>query len=312
MFQNPNLKNERKKEVDEKKEFLKRTEIRTMAKDVTELRKIETEKEKQRIMGLLPKETKKEKIEPVFAPMEKQTLMPKPLSKKSFLSKKILPRAIFVLIILFILGFVFWLIGAKTAPSKEPFAPEIIPATEEEIEVEKEIEEEIIEEPETPTVPLITERILDWGFHIPSLPRTIDTIIVHSIYNDIGGDVHSLEQVIQEYKMYRVTAHYLIARDGVIYRTASDNAIAYHAGISKMPVPDNRINVNDFSIGIEIINTKTESPTEDQYQSLIQLVKYLQEEYNIPSANILGHKDIAPERKTDPWNFDWEYFQSLI
>ena len=67
-----------------------------------------------------------------------------------------------------------------------------------------------------------------------------------------------------------------------------------------------------FSIGIEIVNTKTESPAGAQYLALTQLVRYLQQEYDIPLENILGHKDVAPDRKTDPWHFDWEYFKSLL
>ncbi len=316
-------------EKEQKKEFLKRVEIRTMQKDITKLRKIETEKEKERIMGLQPKKVKwqpketpkkiKEKIKKHKKDLT-ETLIPKPLPKKLFPLKKILPRVIFVLIILCVSGFVFWLITIKNAPDKELITPEIIPLIEEETEeevilpkeeiIEEEEEEEEPEMPKTPTVPLINERILDWGSHIPATPRTIDTIIVHSVYNALGGDVHSLEKVIEEFKIYGVAAHYLITRDGVLYRTALDEAIAYHAGDSEMP--DGRRDVNNFSIGIELVNTKTESPTESQYQSLTQLVKHLQEQYNIPSENIIGHKDIAPERKTDPWNFDWEYFRSLI
>lgn len=77
-------------------------------------------------------------------------------------------------------------------------------------------------------------------------------------------------------------------------------------------MPDGRTNINDFSIGIELINTKTGSPNEIQYQSLVQLVKYLQQKYIVPLINILGHNQIAPERKTDPWNFDWQKFNEML
>jgi hypothetical protein len=158
--------------------------------------------------------------------------------------------------------------------------------------------------------PEINQMILDFGYSIPDAPRTIDTIIVHSIYNALGGDIYSLNGVLEEYEMYQVAAHYLIDRDGTIYQTAPNEAVAYHAGQSQMP--DGRTGVNDFSIGIEIINSEEDNPTEFQYQSLASLANYLKRSYLVPNENILGHNDIAPERKTDPWNFDWQYFNLML
>ena len=74
-------------------------------------------------------------------------------------------------------------------------------------------------------------------------------------------------------------------------------------------MPDGRISVNGFSLGIELVNLKTNTPTEEQYQSLADLVKFLKGKYEI--KHILGHDQIAPERKTDPWNFDWEKFNNI-
>jgi N-acetyl-anhydromuramyl-L-alanine amidase AmpD len=81
-----------------------------------------------------------------------------------------------------------------------------------------------------------------------------------------------------------------------------DKNIAWHAGVSE--TPDGRKNVNDFSIGIEVINSKTEGPSEAQYKNLKKLISYIKDSYNI--KYILGHSDIAPERKDDPWKFDWK------
>jgi len=163
----------------------------------------------------------------------------------------------------------------------------------------------------SPSTISIIDRVVTWGFYIPKTPRLIDTIILHSAYNAIGGDVHDVEKVIQEFKMYKVTSHYLIARDGTIYRLAPDKAIAYHAGKGIMTDGSRRNIINNFSIGIELVYAKEEEPTEIQYQSLAQLVKYLRQQYTIPFENVLGYKDINPE-KEGPWNFDWDYFQSLI
>ncbi|MFA5767838.1 MAG: N-acetylmuramoyl-L-alanine amidase, partial [Candidatus Paceibacterota bacterium] len=178
----------------------------------------------------------------------------------------------------------------------------------EQLEEENSEEESLPQEEENN--PEINQMMLDFGYSIPDTPRTIDTIIVHSIYNALGGDIYSLNGVLDEYEMYQVAAHYLINRDGTIYQTAPEEAVAYHAGQSQMP--DGRIGVNNFSIGIELINSEEDNPTEFQYQSLASLVNYLRKSYLVPDENILGHNDIAPERKTDPWNFDWEYFKSIL
>jgi hypothetical protein len=103
----------------------------------------------------------------------------------------------------------------------------------------------------------ITARILRFGFRTPAAPRTIDTIVLHSSYNALGGDQYSVDKTIGEYEQYGVGAHYLIDRSGNILRLVEEGNIAYHAGTSKMP--DGRKNVNDFSIGIELIATEDSS-----------------------------------------------------
>ncbi len=146
----------------------------------------------------------------------------------------------------------------------------------------------------------IQDKLVDFGFK-PASGRIIDTIVIHSTYNAMGGDPYSVDGVIAEYKSYGVSPHYLIDRDGNIYRLVEDKNIAYHAGISR--VPDGRTNVNDFSLGIELIEKDTDHPTDAQYASLNALLAQLKGEYKI--KYVLGHDQIAPGRKTDPWNFDW-------
>jgi hypothetical protein len=158
------------------------------------------------------------------------------------------------------------------------------------------------------TSPKIVDALVNWGYEIPSAPRSIDTIIIHSSYDALGTDPYSVAGVINEYKMYGVSPHYLIDRNGTIFRLVKEENIAYHAGGGKMP--DGRTNINSFSIGIELINTQTVGPNEAQYASLVQLVKFLKSKYQI--KYILGHHDIAPDRKTDPWNFDWQKFDAML
>jgi hypothetical protein len=147
----------------------------------------------------------------------------------------------------------------------------------------------------------IKDKLADWGYK-KSSNRKIDTIIIHSSYNSLGGDEHSLDKILNIYKNYDVAPHYLISREGKVYRLVEDKNIAYHAGVSK--VPDGRTGVNDFSIGVEVINTKSESPNNGQYSALKDLTDYLKNKYKI--KYIFGHSDIASGRKDDPWNFNWE------
>ncbi len=150
----------------------------------------------------------------------------------------------------------------------------------------------------------IVQRVVSWGFQ-KSAERKIDTIILHSSYDALGNDPFSVSGVIAEYKQAQVSPHYLIARDGTIYQLVSDQNIAWHAGVAKMP--DGRTDVNSFSIGVEIINTQTGKFTSAQYDSVNRLIGDLKNKY--PIKNILGHSDIAPGRKTDPWGIEWKKVQ---
>jgi hypothetical protein len=148
----------------------------------------------------------------------------------------------------------------------------------------------------------IENRLMSGGFAVPKKPRTIDAIVLHSSYDLAGSDPYSVSGIVKEYEDYGVSAHYLIGRTGTIYRLVEDKNIAYHAGVSKMP--DGRSNANDFSIGIEIMNTEKAQFTKAQYDAVNDLIASLKEKY--PIKSVVGHGDIAPGRKTDPWNFDWK------
>jgi len=165
-------------------------------------------------------------------------------------------------------------------------------------------------EPEPEAELQITKNILSWGFRIPSTTRSINTIVIHSSYDALGQDPYDTDGVIEEYRRYKVAPHYLIARNSTIYYLAPERAIAYHAGVSTMP--DGRKNANDFSIGIELIYTKSDTPNDAQYESLILLIKSLREKYNIPLANIVAHDEISPSRENDPANFDWEKLKQAL
>lgn len=99
----------------------------------------------------------------------------------------------------------------------------------------------------------------------------------------------------------RVSAHFLIRRDGAVLQFVSCNARAWHAGVSSW---QGRERCNDFSIGIELEGCD-ELPFEAiQYERLVELLGELRVQY--PIRAVLGHSDIAPGRKTDPGPcFEW-------
>ena len=154
----------------------------------------------------------------------------------------------------------------------------------------------------------IEDRLVGWGYRDEEFGRNIEAIIIHSSYNALSDDSFNIDGILREYRSIGVSPHYIIQRDGTIYRLVADRGIAFHAGRSRLP--DGKADVNAVSIGIEIINTKSDSPTDAQYISLVKLVKCLENKY--PIKYVLGHVDIAPGRKTDPWNFDWEKFNLLM
>jgi N-acetylmuramoyl-L-alanine amidase len=107
-----------------------------------------------------------------------------------------------------------------------------------------------------------------------------------------------------------VSSHYFIKNNGDIVTLVPDLYIAWHAGKSLWR---NYKSLNNNSIGIEINNPghqhKYKKFSNKQISSLLRLSKFLIKKYKINSKNILGHSDIAPDRKKDPGEkFPWEYF----
>jgi N-acetyl-anhydromuramyl-L-alanine amidase AmpD len=138
-------------------------------------------------------------------------------------------------------------------------------------------------------------------------PREISTLVIHSMYNPEVADSFSSAACLSLLKRYNVSAHFIIERQGQIIQLLPLSAISYHAGKSQMP--DGRTGINQFSVGIELINSKYTEPTEMQYQSLFRLTERLSKRH--PIRSILRHSDIAPGRKTDPWNFDWQRYAQI-
>ncbi|KZY70134.1 N-acetyl-anhydromuranmyl-L-alanine amidase [Oleiphilus sp. HI0071] len=109
----------------------------------------------------------------------------------------------------------------------------------------------------------------------------------------------------------QVSAHFLIAREGKITQFVSCLDRAWHAGASNFC---GRENCNDYSIGIELEGQDFEAYTSAQYDALKELAGAIIKAYpKINTDSIVGHCDIAPERKTDPGpSFDWDRFKASI
>ena len=106
----------------------------------------------------------------------------------------------------------------------------------------------------------------------------------------------------------RVSAHYLIKQNGEIITLVPDLYTAWHAGKSVWKIYSS---LNKVSIGIEIVNPghdiNYKKFSKIQLRTLIRLSKFLIKKYKINSKNVLGHSDIAPERKKDPGEkFPWK------
>jgi N-acetylmuramoyl-L-alanine amidase len=107
----------------------------------------------------------------------------------------------------------------------------------------------------------------------------------------------------------KVSSHYLIKNNGEILTLVPDLYVAWHAGVSSWK---NYKSINKYSIGIEISNPGHEYSykkfSKKQIKSIIKLSIYLKKKYKIKSNFILGHSDIAPDRKKDPGEkFPWKY-----
>jgi N-acetyl-anhydromuramyl-L-alanine amidase AmpD len=193
------------------------------------------------------------------------------------------------------------------------------------------------EKTEKPHVSEQTKKIQTTDHLLPfhnSRPRKeqVTHIVIHYISDTSSNpkQPYSLEKIRSLYVDYGVSAHYMIGRDGEIYRLVSEHRVAYHAGKGYLHgFPKYKDNLNEYSIGIELmaIGTKEEMEpllqkgtyssinpshigyTDTQYDSLNQLLNHLYQKYPTIIRNrwhVVGHDQYAPGRKTDPGNlFDW-------
>ncbi len=122
--------------------------------------------------------------------------------------------------------------------------------------------------------------------------------IIQLFTNCLDPEAHPYFREIRD---LRVSAHFLVRRDGELIQFVPCSGRAWHAGISSWI---GRESCNNFSLGIELEGCD-ELPFEDvQYLALNRLLANLRRRFSIEA--VVGHSDIAPGRKTDPGpRFDW-------
>ena len=164
------------------------------------------------------------------------------------------------------------------------------------------------------------ERVDSPNFDARPAGECVSLIVVHAISlppGEFGGadivrfftkqldpDAHPYFLAIHQ---TRVSAHFLIRRDGHLLQFVSCAERAWHAGVSSW---EGRARCNDYSMGIELEGCDAQPFADAQYTRLAALIAWLKTHY--PIAAVVGHSDIAPQRKTDPGPFfDWSRVSAL-
>lgn len=129
------------------------------------------------------------------------------------------------------------------------------------------------------------------------------------IYHDTAGSAVSAISWFQN-PAAQVSSHYIVGRDGAIYRVVPEDKAAWHAGRSTAFGWEN---LNDWSIGIEIEDISDQDPYPDaQMEAILDLAEDISLRYAIPLNHHLGHSHIAVPRgrKVDPGR-DYPWFDYL-
>ena len=105
----------------------------------------------------------------------------------------------------------------------------------------------------------------------------------------------------------RVSSHYVVEEDGLVWQLVPETRRAWHAGVSSWR--GNSV-LNDRSIGVEIVNPGHQWGYRPfpalQMAAVCELCLGILARHSVPSRNVIGHSDVAPDRKQDPGElFDW-------
>lgn len=131
-----------------------------------------------------------------------------------------------------------------------------------------------------------------------------DMIVLH--YTGMRSGEEALARMIDP--QAKVSAHYMVEEDGRVFSLVSEERRAWHAGVSFWK---GATDINAASIGIELVNPGHEfgyrAFPDAQIEALIELMDDIRSRWTVPENRILGHSDVAPDRKTDPGElFPWK------
>jgi N-acetylmuramoyl-L-alanine amidase len=139
----------------------------------------------------------------------------------------------------------------------------------------------------------------------------VDKIILH--YTGMPTMEEALERLCDNSAAARargrVSSHYMIDEDGTIYALVDERDRAWHAGVSYW---QGQTNINDTSIGIELVNPGHEFGyrpfPRPQLEALAELTQSICKRNPIRPEYVLAHSDVAPGRKMDPGEkFNWRF-----
>lgn len=129
----------------------------------------------------------------------------------------------------------------------------------------------------------------------------VELVVLHYT---VLGCAEALERLCDP--VAEVSAHYLIDRDGTVLSLVDEAGRAWHAGAGAWGGAGD---VNSRSIGIELANSGQEPFPEPQIAALERLLAGVLERHGLGPEAVIGHSDMAPERKGDPGaRFDWRRF----
>jgi N-acetyl-anhydromuramyl-L-alanine amidase AmpD len=157
-------------------------------------------------------------------------------------------------------------------------------------------------------------------------------VIHHISVKNIPGyksDPYNIDRILKffedEGSQYKFSCHYIIDRTGNIYQLVRLKNTAWHAGKSVLAIPNYEENINDISVGVEMVGMTGDTFTDEQYNSLAELSTHIEDQVrdlnlgNIEHwvghdwiSGVIAHKlDIRDDIKVDPGNFDWSRFNYL-
>lgn len=152
------------------------------------------------------------------------------------------------------------------------------------------------------TLPPIRERLSPNRDSRGEPPR-IDALVLH--YTGMQSGAAAIERLCDP--AAKVSSHYVVEEDGTVWRLVPDELRAWHAGVSCW---EGGRALNAVSLGVEIVNPGHEwgyrAFPEAQMAAVEALCGDLVTRHRIPAHRVVGHSDIAPDRKADPGElFDW-------